>query len=273
MHGPKIQRRTLAKGVAWAVPAVAVAAAAPAYAKSGRPPSIQILNGCKQPGESCAPEFSKGYTFTVRVSNPTGETMWVYLPSATPTPSTYSPYFQYTSGVQFSFGSAREYFPGNPDTLDALVNPLQLTPGQTRYIAVDGGATGNSANTFASGVLWLAWGHNATAGLDTMHPYTPSPWATPQVTPFGEGWIGGSFSIAAFDPCDKKNNCIPTSTPVTTTTTTRPVTTTTTTPPPAGKAAAADTPGADTPGADTPAADTQQLDTPPANAADEEVAG
>ena len=83
--GPaRIQRRTLAKGVAWAVPAVAVASAAPAYAKSGRPPRIQILTAASSPG--CAPEFSKGYTFTVRVSNPTGETMWVYLPSATPTP-------------------------------------------------------------------------------------------------------------------------------------------------------------------------------------------
>ena len=84
-----------------------------------------------------------------------------------------------------------------------------FTVGKTNVIAVDGGATGNSANTSATGTLWFAWGHTSTAGTDPDHPYTPSPWATPQVTPFGPGWIGDAFSIPAFEPCDKKNNCIP----------------------------------------------------------------
>ena len=207
-----ISRRTLAKGAAWAVPAVAVAAATPAMAKSGGPPQVTVLDACKQPGKSCAPEFSKGYTFTVRLYNPTGETVYVYLSPS----GDYQPYFQYTSGVQFTFGSSREYFPGDPDTLGTLQNPLVLTAGQTRYIAVDGGATGNSANTYAVGVLWFAWGHTSAEGGDPDHPYTPSPWAIPQVTPFGEGWIGGEFSIGSpknkdFPPCDKKNNCIPNS--------------------------------------------------------------
>lgn len=209
-----ISRRTLAKGAAWAAPAVAVAAAAPAFAKSGGPPNVTVMEACKQPGASCAPEFTKGYTFTVRLTNPTNETIWVYLPTS----GTYSPYFQYTSGVIFDFDSAREYFPGTPDTLGTLVDPLMLTAGQTRYIAVDGGATGNSGNTSAAGVLWFAWGHSSTAGGDLDHPYTPSPWGGGS-GPFGEGWRGGPFNIAAFPPCDKKNNCIPTSTPVTTTTT------------------------------------------------------
>jgi len=198
-------RRTLVKGAAWSVPVLAVASTVPAYAKSGSPPSITVLNGCKQPGASCAPEFLKGYTFTVQVYNPTDKTVYLYLSPS----GAYKPYFQYTSGVIFEFGSAREYFPGNPATLGALVNPLALAPGQTRYIAVDGGATGNSAQTSAVGTLWFAWGHTSGEGLDPDHDYTPSPWANPQVTPFGEGWTGGAFSIAAFPPCDKQNNCIP----------------------------------------------------------------
>lgn len=201
-------RRTLVKGAAWSVPVVAVASSVPAYARSGGGPRITVLDGCKQPGKSCSPEFSKGYTFAVKVENLTNKTVYLYLPGT----GTYRPYFQYTSGVIFEFGSAREYFPATPTTpatLGTLVSPLALAPGQTRYIAVDGGATGNSANTSATGTLWFAWGHTNTAGTDPDHPYTPSPWATPQVTPFGPGWIGDAFSIPAFEPCDKKNNCIP----------------------------------------------------------------
>lgn len=203
-------RRTLVKGAAWSVPVVAVASSVPAYAKSGGPPRVTIQSACKQPGDSCKPEFTKGYTFTYRVDNPTDKTVYLYLPSS----GTYRPYFQYTSGVTFTFEDAREYFPGTPATLGNLVNPLALAPGQTRYIAVQGGGTGNSGNTFAVGTLWFAWGHTSTAGADPDHPYTPSPWANPQVTPFGTGWTGGPFAIGSpankeFPPCDKKNNCIP----------------------------------------------------------------
>lgn len=47
-----ISRRTLAKGVAWAVPAVAVTATAPAYARSpGCVPVIDVANSCKHASE------------------------------------------------------------------------------------------------------------------------------------------------------------------------------------------------------------------------------
>lgn len=47
-----VSRRTLAKGAAWTVPAVAVVAAAPAYAKSGEPvvPSYTPGSFCNHPG-------------------------------------------------------------------------------------------------------------------------------------------------------------------------------------------------------------------------------
>ena len=52
---PGVTRRTLARGAAWSVPAVAVAAAAPAYAVSGVRPCVAPppeIEGCKYPGNS-----------------------------------------------------------------------------------------------------------------------------------------------------------------------------------------------------------------------------
>ncbi len=97
---------------------------------------------------------------------------------------------------------ARQAFPRHPTPSCASVGTvITLLPGETKYIAVDGGATGNSANTSASGVLWFAWGHKTAAGTDLDHSYTPSPWpvapATTTTPPYGEGWTGRSFSIAA----------------------------------------------------------------------------
>ena len=64
----KISRRTVAKGMAWAVPAVAVSAAVPAYAVSPfRPPTWLLTAACKSPGNSCN-SFPKGYRFTWTLS-------------------------------------------------------------------------------------------------------------------------------------------------------------------------------------------------------------
>ena len=46
----KVQRRTITKGAAWAVPVVAVGAAAPAFAASGEPTFAG--QSCKEPGAS-----------------------------------------------------------------------------------------------------------------------------------------------------------------------------------------------------------------------------
>jgi len=64
-------RRTIAKGAAWAVPVIAVAAAVPAYAASGEPPPITQVTGlgCKEPGESFVVKgdstFKFGYRFAL----------------------------------------------------------------------------------------------------------------------------------------------------------------------------------------------------------------
>lgn len=62
-----LSRRTLAKGAAWAVPAVAVAAAAPAYAASEGP--IRLTGkACKLPGNS-SPPYKQGYLYEATIRN------------------------------------------------------------------------------------------------------------------------------------------------------------------------------------------------------------
>jgi len=64
-----ISRRTLAKGAAWSVPAVAVAAAAPAYAVSGGTITFTGQN-CKLPGNSGYP-FNDGAIYLMTIKNTT----------------------------------------------------------------------------------------------------------------------------------------------------------------------------------------------------------
>lgn len=67
-----LSRRTLTKGAAWSVPAIAVAGAAPAYASS--PPEevviIDFVDGSarKMPGNKCAP-IRKGYAIDLMLTN------------------------------------------------------------------------------------------------------------------------------------------------------------------------------------------------------------
>jgi len=199
-----ISRRTLAKGAAWSIPVVAIASAAPAYAHSGNPPTITVLGGCKQPGESCSSfGFSKGYTFTVKLYNSTDQTIYLY----SPTSGTFQPYFEVDSTKNFTYAGAGYYLPGPPATTGDLVGTvIELAPGQTKYIAINA-ASSNSSQSSASGSLWFSWGHTSSPGGDTDHPYLPTPWDGGD-PPYGEGWIGGPFTISKFNPCDS-STCLP----------------------------------------------------------------
>ncbi len=56
-----VSRRTVAKAMAWSVPAIAIAVPAPAYAASGNPPDVSVGEACKLPGNSaqgCAELFA-----------------------------------------------------------------------------------------------------------------------------------------------------------------------------------------------------------------------
>lgn len=78
-----VSRRTIAKGAAWAVPAIVVASPAPALAASGPPATRQfsVLSGCKLPGNSNA--TFKGYAFAMTASNTTSGTVVITINSIT----------------------------------------------------------------------------------------------------------------------------------------------------------------------------------------------
>jgi hypothetical protein len=96
-QGRKLGRRTVAKGMAWSVPAVAVAAAAPALAASGAPPTPAVGTACKLPGNSasgCADIFAglpgldptKAFAVPLLITNNTNKPI-VLKPSITITSS------------------------------------------------------------------------------------------------------------------------------------------------------------------------------------------
>ena len=77
-----INRRTVAKGIAWSVPAVAVAGAAPAFATSHEEPPTPVFNwtnAVKNPGGSCkiACVPKQSYGVPVTVSNPTEDDVFI----------------------------------------------------------------------------------------------------------------------------------------------------------------------------------------------------
>lgn len=75
-----VSRRTVAKGAAWAVPAIAVAGAAPAMAAS--PGLIELSGaGCKLPGNSNS--TFKGYAFALTASNTTTSSVTIQINSVT----------------------------------------------------------------------------------------------------------------------------------------------------------------------------------------------
>lgn len=69
----KIHRRTLAKGIAWSVPAVAIASPVHAFAASPMPPDGPIRftgKACKLPGSSS--QFKHGYVYDMLLVNEPG---------------------------------------------------------------------------------------------------------------------------------------------------------------------------------------------------------
>lgn len=202
-----VSRRTVTKAMAWAVPAIAIAAPAPAFAASGPPPQITVLAACKQPGDSCDNKwgFIKGYTFVVKFTNVESQPIYIYTGAT----GTLAPVFDVTSSVPFTYVSARLFDPALQNSPTgpigaAVGTEVQIAANSSIYVIINAGTNDNSANTSAVGDLFLAWGHTATPGADPDHPYTPVPTGTN--TP-GSGWFGGTFNFASTNPC---SNCFPT---------------------------------------------------------------
>lgn len=138
-----VSRRTVTKAMAWAVPAIAVAAPIPAFAASGGGPSIAPGTACKAPGNSCNP-IQKGYSVPARITNPTNKVIYITAVSININ----------TSGLSFALNP----IPALPWTIPA-----------NGYLDVNFNATsGNSANlAFDLGFL-VTWGH-ASNGSDHAH--------------------------------------------------------------------------------------------------------
>lgn len=76
-----VSRRTVAKGMAWAVPAVTVAGALPASAVSGTV-SASFLSACKNPGNSCN-LYPTGYVVGFTVTNNTTKQIQINIDCVT----------------------------------------------------------------------------------------------------------------------------------------------------------------------------------------------
>lgn len=144
-----VSRRTVAKGVAWTVPAVMVAGAAPAFAISGTPPTFVFDSACKSPGNSCKPT-PKGYTTGYNVCNT--ESVPIYLYSVT-----------YQNVVSATKGAITFTYIGPPTM------PVRLEANTCYRIAfaADSSDSGNLGAT--TGTIVVRWGHTLPGGSDTDH--------------------------------------------------------------------------------------------------------
>jgi hypothetical protein len=199
----RISRRTIAKGAAWAIPAVPLVVATPAYASSGGGPIGRFLSACKLSGGSCEREtgIKFGYLFVLQISNPTVQDLYVYpktgLGNVTPDGEPLEPFFKVTSSVPFTYDSATKgaTLPGG-----SLSSAEKIPAGGNLTILIRGKST-NSANVDATGDLYMPWGHTVTIGGDGDHPYDPAPTLVPTPNPVGEGWFKVPIIVAAFPPC------------------------------------------------------------------------
>ncbi|GAA1664240.1 hypothetical protein [Microbacterium lacus] len=167
-----VSRRTVTKAMAWAVPAIAIAAPIPAFAASGGPPQVAVGKACKLPGnsaQSCAAIFAgipgldpnKAFAIPLLVTNNTSKPI-VLKPSITIT----------SSGLPFDVKG---------------VNPAYCTtiaPGASVKVIVYANSD-NSANQSVTISLTVPWGHDCN---DVDHP--------PIV-------ISG-IVISAFPPCSSR---------------------------------------------------------------------
>ncbi|SFR90978.1 hypothetical protein SAMN04487846_0505 [Microbacterium sp. cf046] len=152
-----VSRRTVTKAMAWAVPAIAIAAPVPAFAASGGPPGVAVGQGCKLPGNSqanaCAAIFAgipgldaaKAFAIPLLITNNTSKPI-VLKPSITIS--------NVSSGLGFDVKG---------------VNPPYCTVipvgGSVKVIVYAN--SDNSANQAVTFDLTIPWGHDCN---DVDHP-------------------------------------------------------------------------------------------------------
>lgn len=131
---PGISRRTVTKAMAWAVPAVAVAAQVPIVAASPIVTVSQAGAACKLPGNSCAPTWSKGYLQPLTICNNSNQSITVTIDS----PSTLK-----INGVDMAF--------------DAVPTSFTLASKGCQRVILNLNLQDNSSNASISGALNWTW--------------------------------------------------------------------------------------------------------------------
>lgn len=176
--GLRPARRTLVKGAAWAVPAIAVAAPAAHAATSDvvpPPPSVAWGNACATTGngEGCA-GLEKALQVPVTIKNTTANDLIFVVKrgwstNGSTTPPTTAPVGTGGNGSGHSFWS----FGQNPSTCGSLTPPTNcttlttpliastasqvlLTPGQMLTLWYQFKGTNGNASDF-TGKIWYAW--------------------------------------------------------------------------------------------------------------------
>ncbi|WP_353810162.1 hypothetical protein [Agromyces sp. SYSU T00194] len=154
---PGPTRRTVASAMAWSVPAVAVAASAPAQAASGTMPMVRVGTPCKVPLPEYIPgcpaqvingifdaDTSLGFAFPIQIVNTTGQDI-VFRPS-----------IQITN-VRDGFGEASTRAPF--DVLGTLPDYCTvIEPGQTENVIVYAESVNGTADVYFD--LTVPWGHD-----------------------------------------------------------------------------------------------------------------
>lgn len=145
----RVSRRTVAKGVAWTVPAIALAAPAPAMAVSGPKPTLVPKAAAKAPGNSCKP-IVKGYVFPLDVTNhDPSKSIYIYRVEI------------------LSITISDPVF-----TVNNAIYPIEVPVGSTVEVPFNAGGD-NSANLTFSADIAVYWGHTPDPANDADHDHDP----------------------------------------------------------------------------------------------------
>lgn len=129
----KVSRRTVAAGVAWTVPAVAVATAVPAFASSSCATVVDYDNVCKYPGKKGS--VKQAYMVKLTLRNTTYKAVTI---------STKDAWISFTDG-KTGDGTPLLYLE-KPDDDVLPQDSVRIQPGEARVVYFVLNDMGNSAN-------------------------------------------------------------------------------------------------------------------------------
>jgi hypothetical protein len=174
-----ISRRTVTKAMAWAVPAIAIAAPVPAFAGASQGTLTLTGAACKLPGNSSAPYSTNGAVYLFTVTNTTVNSSTISITSVLRSGS---------SNANLGFSIVRISGAGTCCTL--LGSTITVAANSSDTFALVTGGWDNSAN----GQLTVSY----NVGGVPQTPATTTPGSLEPVTPGGANCnIGGSCAISA----------------------------------------------------------------------------